>query len=852
MNKLRSKKAEGVVTYRGREGSVVWLLLALVMLLSYRPCSAEKRRFTLADDIQLVSFADTPIVFSSDRYYFLVDTQRGVLRSNRAESTLRVYRTEDVYRYVLAASRSHKPHPAWAVSLATFRNGPIINDIHWLPDSKAFAFLARSESGKNQLFLANIARKVVTAITPNDQDVTGFSIRDRGNFVYTVLSPAIRRKAMLESKAISFVGTGQSLNRMLFPENLYPSQQRLHDLSELWAVVDGHRFRVSDSSSGRPLPLHFFGQQALSLAPNGRMLLTAMSLETISPEWEALYPPAVPSSPYRIRAGHQDPEGFDGERNVSQYVLVNLLTNRVKPLVDAPLAHATGWWGLPRADWAPDGRSLVISNTFLPGSEGPPGDANRPCGVAVIRLPAMTTNCLEQLKPQQNNDYRYVANVRFANRNDARIVVDHLLNDYVSKESIEYLRAANGTWNLDSGTNLPSRDATSVEVFIKQGPNNPPILMAAVGTENVPVEIWDPNPRLRDVELGPVSVFKWRDKSGRDWIGGLYLPPRCVPGSRYPLVIQTHGFDEGAFSPTGSFPTANAAQELAGAGIAVLQVRDCPVRLTLEEGSCQIAGYTAAVQQLAAHGLIDPDKVGIIGFSRTCYYVLESLTSSALHFEAAAITDGVNEGYLQYMTFVDVDGNDAAHEAEAIIGAAPFGAGLQPWLARSPVFNMDKVTTPLQIVALGRSSVLAMWEPYAALRYLNRPVDLVVLPEGVHVLTNPQERMASQGGTVDWFSFWLKGVEDPDPAKLPQYVRWREMRDRQKSIREAEGEKVVGTLTDTPRSSADDEGVQAEAPDVSVPRPQSCPVLSYSSASYAGGVCVDKPMSLVALPLPIP
>jgi hypothetical protein len=29
---------------------------------------------------------------------------------------------------------------------------------------------------------------------------------------------------------------------------------------------------------------------------------------------------------------------------------------------------------------------------------------------------------------------------------------------------------------------------------------------------------------------------------------------------------------------------------------------------------------------------------------------------------------------------------------------------------------------------------------------------------------------------VDWFCFWLKGEEDPDPAKASQYARWRELR----------------------------------------------------------------------------
>jgi len=39
--------------------------------------------------------------------------------------------------------------------------------------------------------------------------------------------------------------------------------------------------------------------------------------------------------------------------------------------------------------------------------------------------------------------------------------------------------------------------------------------------------------------------------------------------------------------------------------------------------------------------------------------------------------------------------------------------------------------------------------------------------------------MVSQQGNVDWFCFWLKGEEDPDPTKAEQYKRWRELRSPQ-------------------------------------------------------------------------
>ena len=63
--------------------------------------------------------------------------------------------------------------------------------------------------------------------------------------------------------------------------------------------------------------------------------------------------------------------------------------------------------------------------------------------------------------------------------------------------------------------------------------------------------------------------------------------------------------------------------------------------------------------------------------------------------------------------------------------------------------------------------------------FRKKPVDLIMLQAGTHVMTNPTQRLASETTNVDWFRFWLKGEEDRDPAKHPQYERWRALRAQQ-------------------------------------------------------------------------
>jgi dipeptidyl aminopeptidase/acylaminoacyl peptidase len=200
---------------------------------------------------------------------------------------------------------------------------------------------------------------------------------------------------------------------------------------------------------------------------------------------------------------------------------------------------------------------------------------------------------------------------------------------------------------------------------------------------------------------------------------------------------------------------------------------------TGDEAADQIAGYESATDRLAADGMIDPERVGIIGFSRTCYYVESALIKDPKRFAVATLADGVDQSYMNYLLF----GVGRSHdEKEQIYGSTPFGDGLKRWTERAPGFHLDQIQTPLRIEAITPASLLQEWEIYASLVKQEKAVDLIYLPDGQHILQKPLERLASQQGNVDWFRFWLKDEEDPDPEKAKQYARWRELRKLQDRI----------------------------------------------------------------------
>ncbi|HEV2398787.1 MAG TPA: hypothetical protein VGS27_17715 [Candidatus Sulfotelmatobacter sp.] len=710
-----------------------------------------------------------PLLFSPDGKYVAVDTERGLLKVNRPEDSIRFYCTADVVAFLKRSGESGQLMPVWVLTRSTDKEGPVIQNWRWLADSSGVAYLERVKGGKQELALADIRRRKLEILTSPSIHVEMFDVRDRQHYVYTALDPAEEKESLNERSGAAIVGTGRTLWNLLFPQEQTTGSHFRHP--HLWAVNAGKPFEV------KHLGLPIVPMSDLALSPDGTSVITQLPLLDVPPSWEALYPPALKSAAFRIRGGRQDL--LHGSDLVQQYVAIELKTGKVRSLTEAPVGAAAGWFSYGRPNWSSDGRAIVLPDTFLKSYDNVP---SRPC-VAVVDADSHKSSCVERLKGHTETDvekdFHVIWSVRFGREKHRVLVTFNSHDDFWVKETSDYRQSVDGNWQIVrqfSGT--PETEHDGLAVNVTQGLNEPPRIVASDGKRTR--VILDPNPQLKQFELNQVIIYTWKDNEGRKWKGGLYRPNDYNAAKRYPLVIQTHGFSESQFSPDGAYPTAFAARALAATGIMVLQAEtevgwSCPFTLP-DEYPCYVLGYKGAVKQLVSDGLVDPDNVGIIGFSRSCGSVMEMLADDSFHLRAASVTDGIMHTYSQYIMGVDYANNSIANDANSSIGSPPFGEGLQLWLKQSISFRINRVKTPLLVVAEGPVSMLLMWEPYAGLRYLHRPVDLVMLNTYEHVLTNPAARLASQAGSVDWFRFWLQNYEDRTPIKAAQYARWRELR----------------------------------------------------------------------------
>jgi len=723
------------------------------------------------------------VFFSPDHRFFATITSRGVIRSNTVESTIWVFSTAAV-RAFMRDDHLQAPKPRMIARIAAVPQTqypsvyePSIFALQWLPNSKGMLFLAEASKGQRRLYQADVLSGSVRALTPADCDVVQFAFT-RGSIVYeaTPLEKMSRPVgAFVNNDAVDL--TGMPLDAILFPQSTKGNYSGIGTYSNLWILHDAESRRVTGNDPVHPFRIwNPYWPQVISVAPDGHLAVVLFQVDSIPQSWSTF----EPSDP-ALRIHPEDPTtaASSNLRRPLEYTLVDTTTGSITPLIQAPDGWALGSLVPDGVVWSPNSKKALLMNTYLP-LEGvdsvEQAQRHYPCVVAVVDVHSKKADCLAFSQGDSAFQDASLQEASFNHNDEIVLRLIHWSNRTVTDDRYRY---EHGNWHTIASTPDSLQTLQQLSVDVQQDLNTPPALWVTDPDLHVTKKLWDPNPSLAKMDLGEASVFRWKDASGYQWVAGLVKPPDYIAGKRYPLVIEPYAFDKNTFISDGFWTTAFATRPLASAGMVVLQMgRNNEHEGYSQEISDQLHGYASAIAQLNAIGLIDPKRVGIIGFSRTSYHVESALTQNPSLFAAASINDGVDESYMQYL-LNGVDSPNSHSEAEQLYDTAPFGKGLAAWIQEAPSFNLDRVQTPLLITAITSSSILEEWEMYASLRMQNKPVGLMYIPDGQHILQKPLDRLASQQGNVDWFRFWLQGYEDPDPAKRAQYKRWENLRELQ-------------------------------------------------------------------------
>src|SRR5260370_5680673 len=678
---------------------------------------------TIADSISEMLIAGWPPAhFSQDGTEFIVVVKKGNLERNTVDYSLLLWKTADVFHRVVQ-------EPVLTMSSASNRAG--IEDITWLRDNETIVFLGEHRSELHQLYSFSVRSHRLRKLTNHFTSIIAYTVTPSADRIAYMAAPVSQSIWDEKANRAGFVVSTELLPNLLEGKTAggFPADLQLFVCSP---GSVGHLLQTQDK-------VHVYLGDKPAFSPEGQYIIIATQVSKIPANWKDYTAPDIQ---------HRDSTKLSPGQVafLRRFEVVNTVSGVSRVLLNSPV----GIYGSDIA-WSPDSRSVVITRVFLPldNIQGTEREARQSKSFTVeVNI---SSGQIAEVSQKDLNGAHWDAK--------SNLLVSHILqfeSNTFFGEGEKVIFRKNGTkWEQVRELGY---EELRPEIILEEDMHTPPKIFAIdskTHQKNMRLYL---TPQFRKLRFAKVKEIKWKGADGHDVTGGLYYPVNYEAGHRYPLVMQTHGWSAKRFMIDGPTTSGYAAQALAGHGLFVLQADDSNLQIASTSGEAlrEVSTYEGAIDYLDKEELIDRSRVGIMGFSRSCFFVKYNLTHSTYRLTAASVTDGIDSGYMQYLEFLNSNPS-FADEFERMNGGHPWGDGLISWLKNSPGFNIERVQTPMRIVALNSGSLMAEWQWFAILTRMGKPVEMVYLQDGNHQLIRPWDRIAAQEGNEDWFRFWLKG-----------------------------------------------------------------------------------------------
>jgi hypothetical protein len=350
---------------------------------------------------------------------------------------------------------------------------------------------------------------------------------------------------------------------------------------------------------------------------------------------------------------------------------------------------------------------------------------------------------------------------------------------------VRLIHAAGGRlYNLDAtrGLTLAPAPLFGREIVVAfAGADQPPLLKAINLASGISRVLFDPNAELRALTLGRAAWRSWPTSSAYPGRGIIILPDDYQPGRRYPAVITTYKCGNGFLRGGGgdNAPEFVAAHQGFIAICVDVTVREIMAREAdlsrIYPIMCDILSGLIADQSKS--GKLDPKRGQSLGSDAGTYCI-----SHSNEFAAAAFRHGSPIERAQWDLFETAASmRDPANGPYARLHMPdPRNDPMGKWNEMSVARKARDINTPtlIQVDDLEYLFALPLW---SAMHEEGKPIEMHIFPKETHSLMQPTHRLVNYERQLDWFRFWLKHEEAPEPFKRDQYVRWNKLRESLRS-----------------------------------------------------------------------
>jgi dipeptidyl aminopeptidase/acylaminoacyl peptidase len=270
---------------------------------------------------------------------------------------------------------------------------------------------------------------------------------------------------------------------------------------------------------------------------------------------------------------------------------------------------------------------------------------------------------------------------------------------------------------------------------------------------------------LEGIDLGEVHDWNYTHSRGETIYGRYYLPPHFDPSKKYPMIVNYYG----GCSPTGrNFESRYPHHLYAAQGYVVYIVQpsgatgfgqEFAARHVNTWGEGGAEDIIEGVEKFcAAHPFVDKSRIGCIGASfggfMSQYLVMKTdiFAAAISHAGISDITSYWGEGYWGYSYCEVSTANNYPWEARA----------QEMILSQSPLFNADKVNTPILFLHGMADTNVPVGESiqmFTALKLLGKDTAFVAVKDQNHHILDYAKRQKWQKTIFAWFAKYLQ--DDP-------------------------------------------------------------------------------------------
>ncbi|MBW8682974.1 S9 family peptidase [Chitinophaga rhizophila] len=275
----------------------------------------------------------------------------------------------------------------------------------------------------------------------------------------------------------------------------------------------------------------------------------------------------------------------------------------------------------------------------------------------------------------------------------------------------------------------------------------------------------DINPQQHQYSWGTAKLVEWKNYEGNNNKGVLYVPEGYDAGKTYPMIVdfyETHTDGLHAYlTPEYSTSTIDIPTYVSN-GYVVFRP-DVHFK-TGVPGESTYSAVVSGTEEMIKRGIADKDRIGLQGHSWSGFQVYYLVTRTNI-FKCVNAGAGVSNATYNYFA---IRQNGAPcmfkYEVEQSRIGKNLWEGREEYLQSSPIFNADKIQTPMLIFHNDKDGAVAFTQGldmFLAMRRLSKPAWLLNYKGENHSLNGEEAQKDWTLRMGQFFDHYLKGKPMP-------------------------------------------------------------------------------------------